>query len=64
MCCVLDDLVDSTVSPLVSGVVGEVIDELHWLCLRSPRAQQRDAVLSTALEVVDEMVQEIVEEEV
>ena len=64
MCCVLEDLVDSTVSPVVPGVVSEVIDELHKLCVHSPRAQQQDTVLLAALEVVDEMVQEIMEEEV
>ena len=64
MCCVVDDLVDSTVSPVVPGVVSEVIDELHRRCVSSPRAQQKDALLCTALEVVDEMVQEIMEEEV
>ena len=60
----VDDLIDSTVSPVVPGVVSEVIDELHRQCVSSPRGQQKDALLSTALEVVDEMVQEIMEEEV
>ena len=64
MCCVVDGLIDSTVSPVVPGVVSEVIDELHRQCVSSPRAQQKDALLSTALEVVGEMVQEIMEEEV
>lgn len=64
MCCVLEDLLDSTVSPVVPRVVSEVIDELHRLCVHSPHAQQQDTILSAALEVVDEMVQEIMEEEV
>ena len=60
----LEDLIDSTVCPVVPGVVSEVIDELHRVCVHSPRTQWQDAVLSTALDAVDGMMQEIVEEEV